>query len=230
MVGSPCAWLPCALDRAAPRRTAPAVLSSGERPAGWSGHQPCEPPVGTPFAPYQTMKLLTTALRDGGSTLAVPSGSPTLGAHAIRRTDGTLAVVIVNKDPQHSQQFHLDLPGSYRVQRTLAWHQGDMAPTVHRGPASASLAPYSAAVILLAPRRWLSGPCRSDPRLRQSEPGPAGTDKHRKLFRHHQPGAPRTSPPTGSGRVPRTTSPAARRGSRSRRRPAVLNLPSPSWS
>ncbi|MFI9325785.1 hypothetical protein ACIGXI_39225 [Kitasatospora aureofaciens] len=129
------------------------LLSSGTCPAHWSGLQPCEPPVGTPFAPYQTMKLLTTALKGGGSTLAVSSGSPTLSAHAIRRTDGTLAVVVVNKDPQHAQQFHLDLPGPYRVQRTLAWHQGDTAPTLHRGPAPTSLTPYSAAVILLTPRR-----------------------------------------------------------------------------
>lgn len=129
------------------------LLSSGTCPAHWTGPQPCEPPVGTPFAPYQTMKLLTTALKGGGSTLAVSSGSPTLGAHAIRRTDGTLAVVVVNKDPQHAQQFHLDLPGPYRVQRTLVWHQGETAPTFHRGPAPTSLAPYSAAVILLTPRR-----------------------------------------------------------------------------
>ncbi|MFJ9841654.1 hypothetical protein ACIRYZ_14525 [Kitasatospora sp. NPDC101155] len=129
------------------------LLSSGECPSGWTGPQPCEAPAGTPFAPFHTMKLLTTALRGGGSTLAVSSDSPTLGAHAIRRPDGTLAVVVVNKDPQHTQQFHLDLPGSYRAQHTLAWHQGDTAATVHRGPAPTSLAPYSAAVILLTPRR-----------------------------------------------------------------------------
>lgn len=128
------------------------LLSSGTCPADWSGPQSCEPPAGTPFAPFHTMKLLTTALKGGGKTLAVSSADPALGAHAIRRADGTLAVVVVNKDPRHAQRFHLDLPGAYRVQRTLGWRQGDTAPTVHRGPAPTSLAPYSAAVILLTPR------------------------------------------------------------------------------
>ncbi|MFH8343050.1 hypothetical protein [Streptomyces sp. AM6-12] len=127
------------------------LLSSGECPANWSSPQPCEPPVGTPFATYQTMKLLTTALKGGGTALAVSSGSPTLAAHAIQRPDGALAVVVVNKDPQLSQQFSLDLPGSYHVRRTVSWQQGDGKPTVHHGPAPTALAPYSAMVILLDP-------------------------------------------------------------------------------
>lgn len=129
------------------------LLSSGECPANWSGPQPCEPPVGTPFAPYQTMKLLTTALRGGGSALGVSSSSPTLAAHAIRRPDGTLAVIAVNKDPQQSQRFSLHLPGSHHVRQTVSWQQGDDAPTVHPGPAPTVLAPYSATVIILDPCR-----------------------------------------------------------------------------
>ncbi|MFF9644958.1 hypothetical protein [Kitasatospora aureofaciens] len=128
------------------------LLSSGECPANWSGAEPCEPPVGTPFAPFHTMKLLTTAVRGGGDTLAAATDNPALGVHAVRRADGTLAVVLVNKDPEHAQPFRLSLPGDYRVRRTLSWHDGDGAPTVRHGSAPGSLAPYSAAVVLLDPR------------------------------------------------------------------------------
>ncbi|MEU7168581.1 hypothetical protein AB0A70_28710 [Streptomyces morookaense] len=120
---------------------------------GKKGKQ-CEPPVGTPFAPYYTMQMLTTALKGGGSTLAtaVSGGSDTLTAHTLRRADGTLAVVVVNKDPRQTQKVHLNLPRGYRADRTLTWRQGDKDPATQRGRVPTALAPYSAAVVLLAPR------------------------------------------------------------------------------
>ncbi|GAA2279196.1 MULTISPECIES: hypothetical protein [Kitasatospora] len=129
------------------------LLSSGDCVTTKDQGDQCEPPVGTPFPTYQTMRLLTTAVKGGGSTLATSSTSPTLTGHAVRRADGALAVVVVNKDPNQAQEFHLSLPGSYRTERTLTWRQHDTALTVQRGLVPAVLAPYSAAVILLKPAR-----------------------------------------------------------------------------
>ncbi|GGU96814.1 alpha-L-arabinofuranosidase [Streptomyces albospinus] len=127
------------------------LLSSGKCPWDQPKKKHCEPPVGTPFAPYNTLRMLTTALKGGGATLATTTtgGSGTLTTHAVRRADGTLAVVVVNKDPKQTQSFHLSLPAGYHTDRTLTWQRGDSTPTTHRGAAPTSLAPYSAAVILL---------------------------------------------------------------------------------
>ncbi len=127
------------------------LLSSGTCPAGTPSGQSCEPAVGTPFAPYYTMRMLTSALGGGGSLLATTSGSSTLGAHAIRRSDGTLAVVLVNKDPQQAQNVHLTVPAGYRATRTLTWRQGMTDAATTWGPAPATLAPYSATVTFYAP-------------------------------------------------------------------------------
>ncbi|MEU6969055.1 hypothetical protein AB0A71_15185 [Kitasatospora aureofaciens] len=61
-------------------------------------------------------------------------------------------LALVDKDPEHAQPFRLSLPGGHRVRRTPSWHDGDGAPTVRHGSAPGSLAPYSAAVVLLDPR------------------------------------------------------------------------------
>ncbi|MEU4848143.1 hypothetical protein [Streptomyces gilvosporeus] len=126
------------------------LLSSGKC-LGGQPKKHCEPPVGTPFAPYQTLRMLTTALKGGGATLATTTtgGRDTLTAHAVRRADGTLAVVVLNKDPKQAQPFHLTLPAGYHTDRTLTWQRGDSAPATHHGAAPIRLAPYSAAVILL---------------------------------------------------------------------------------
>ncbi|GAA0396769.1 hypothetical protein [Streptomyces luteireticuli] len=133
------------------------LLSSGTCPGekpGTTGRTKCEPPAGTPFAPYYTMQLLTTALKGGGSLLTTTAtGDSTLSAHTVRRADGTLAVVLVNKDPKQARNVHLTVPRGYRATRTLSWRQGQAAPTARTGPAPTALAPYSAAVVLLTPAK-----------------------------------------------------------------------------
>ncbi|MFE6685036.1 hypothetical protein ACFVFQ_01020 [Streptomyces sp. NPDC057743] len=132
------------------------LLSSGTCPADQPGRTGCEPPAGTPFAPYYTLQMLTTALKDGGSLLTTTtSGSEALSAHAVRRADGTLAVVALNKDPRHAQRIRLTVPRGYHAVRTLTWEPDDaIAPTAHPARAARtsrapqSLAPYSAAVVL----------------------------------------------------------------------------------
>ncbi|WP_274911536.1 glycoside hydrolase family 30 beta sandwich domain-containing protein [Streptomyces sp. WZ-12] len=105
---------------------------------------------------YHTLQMLTTALKGGGSLLTTTtSGSATLSAHAVRRADGTLAVVVVNKDPRHAEHIRLTVPRGYHAVRTLTWHRGDAAaPVAHPARAARtsrapeSLAPYSATVVL----------------------------------------------------------------------------------
>lgn len=125
------------------------LLSSGTCPWDQPGKTGCEPPAGTPFAPYYTMQMLTAALEGGGSLLTTTAtGSGTLSSHAVRRADGTLAVVLVNKDPRQAQSVRLTVPRGYRADRTTTWQQGDTTPTTRSGAIPATLAPYSAAVVV----------------------------------------------------------------------------------
>ncbi|GAA0603071.1 hypothetical protein GCM10010174_19200 [Kutzneria viridogrisea] len=63
-----------------------------------------------PFAPYYGMQLLTEAAQPCSDLLATSSSSTGVDAHAVRRPDGSIAVVLINKDQTAAHQVRLDLP------------------------------------------------------------------------------------------------------------------------
>jgi hypothetical protein len=94
------------------------LLSSGGCVADGSV---CEPPLNTPFAPYHALSLMGAFARPGDQLIAAATGDPLVGAHAVRRPDGDLAVLLINKDPDHAHTVTLDYHG---------WTPADAVPTV----------------------------------------------------------------------------------------------------
>ena len=83
------------------------LLSSG----GCNASAVCEPAMNTPFAPYHALSLMGAFARPGDRLVGAGSGDPLLSAHAARRPDGSLAVLLINKDPDNARTVTLNYHG-----------------------------------------------------------------------------------------------------------------------
>jgi hypothetical protein len=131
------------------------LLSSGGCTADGST---CEPALNTPFAPYYALSMMGSFARTGDQLVRAASDNPLVSAHASRKANGDLAVLLVNKDPEQAQAVHLDYHG---------WAPAGGAPTVAtytNGATSAqstsdgtagerTLPPYSLTLLTLHPER-----------------------------------------------------------------------------
>jgi alpha-galactosidase len=71
----------------------------------------CEPALNTPFPAYYGAEMVGK-LGSGGDTLVkASSSSPLLVAHAVRRSNGNLDVMLINKDPNNSATVSLSYNG-----------------------------------------------------------------------------------------------------------------------
>ena len=66
-----------------------------------------EPALDTPFAPYYGIQMISKLGAPGDTTVNSSSGNPMIKTHAVRRADGTLNVLIENKDPSNSYTANL---------------------------------------------------------------------------------------------------------------------------
>jgi hypothetical protein len=66
------------------------VLATGDPP---------EPPAETPFPPYYGLQMLTKLGVAGDQMVAATSSSSLVAVHAVKQANGTLAVLLINKDP-----------------------------------------------------------------------------------------------------------------------------------
>lgn len=82
----------------------------------------CEPPLNTPFAPYHALKMLSLFARPGDQLVRAGSGDPSIRAHAARRPNGDLAVLLLNSDEVDSRTISIDYAG---------YTPSAAAPTVH---------------------------------------------------------------------------------------------------
>jgi hypothetical protein len=129
------------------------LLSTGEcDDAG----QNCAPPADTPFPPYYAQQIVGAVARPGGRLVPVTSTSDLVIGHAIRQSNGTLAVVLINEDPEHAQPVTVDLTG-YRAApgaTVLRYGRDDQAVVRQHETGAActrTLPPYSITAILLKP-------------------------------------------------------------------------------
>jgi hypothetical protein len=76
------------------------VLATGETP---------EPPAATPFPPYDGLRMLTKLGVAGDQMVAAASSSSLVAVHAVKQAHGTLAVLLINKDPAKSHPVTLSL-------------------------------------------------------------------------------------------------------------------------
>jgi hypothetical protein len=118
----------------------------------------CEPPTNTPFAPYHALKLVGDLARPGDLLVRAGTSDPLVSAHASRRPDGSLAVLLVNQDPANARPITINYHG---------WTPSGAAPvavTYTNGagsvtPGSASVLPaYSLTLLTLRPARAETGP------------------------------------------------------------------------
>ncbi|MFG1721227.1 cellulose binding domain-containing protein [Micromonospora chalcea] len=95
------------------------MLSSGNCTSDGEG---CQPPFNTPFAPYHALSMMNLFARPGDQLVRAGTDQPLVAAHAVRRPDGSVAVLLLNKDPDTAYPVALDYAG---------FTPADEAPTVH---------------------------------------------------------------------------------------------------
>jgi hypothetical protein len=117
----------------------------------------CEPALNTPFAPYHGLSIVNTFARPGDQFIRAATDQPLVTAHAARRPNGDVAVLLVNKDPDNSYPMTIDYAG---------FTPSAAAPTVYsytNGASSISttafgaLPPYSLTVVVVHPSRVVAG-------------------------------------------------------------------------
>jgi hypothetical protein len=116
----------------------------------------CEPPLNTPFAPYHALTLMSAFVHPGDQLIRAGTGNPLVTAHAARRPNGDLTVLLVNRDPDAEHAVTVDYRGytpSAATPMVATYRNGDPAVrTATTGTAAAqTLPPYSLTLLTLHP-------------------------------------------------------------------------------
>ncbi len=127
------------------------LLSSGN-----CNDQGCQPPLNTPFAPYYALHLMGQFARPGDQFIGTGSGTSLVSTHAVRRVDGDVAVLLVNKDPDAAHTVALNYHGFTPATATpVVSTFTNGASGIATGPAGSAgeqkLAPYSISLVTLHP-------------------------------------------------------------------------------
>jgi hypothetical protein len=72
-----------------------------------------EPPVNTPFPTYYGLQMVSRLYqREGGTMLDASSSTDLVSVHAVRQGDGSVNVMLINKDPGVTYRVKVSLPGA----------------------------------------------------------------------------------------------------------------------
>ncbi|MGW1809611.1 cellulose binding domain-containing protein [Streptomyces sp. NPDC002078] len=82
----------------------------------------CEPPVNTPFPAYYGIQMISRLGAPGDTLVKAASSSSLLSAHAVRRADGDVDVMLINRDPNNDATVNLSYTG---------FTPSSATPTVH---------------------------------------------------------------------------------------------------
>jgi hypothetical protein len=119
------------------------ILSNGSSINGIS-----EPPPETPFPTYYAYKMLSILGRPGDTMVQASTNQSLVKAYAVRQSDGNMAVMVVNSDPNNNYNLNLDLAG-YRVSRgpIAAYSYGENSAAISQSFVGShqtlTVAPYS---------------------------------------------------------------------------------------
>jgi hypothetical protein len=113
----------------------------------------CEPPLNTPFAPYHALRMLSLFARPGDQLIRAGSAS-TVRAHAARRSNGDLAVLLLNTDPDNARTVTIDYTGYTPTAEAPTVHTftngaGAITTSVDGSARSRTLPPYSITTLVL---------------------------------------------------------------------------------
>jgi hypothetical protein len=135
------------------------ILSSGNCTADGTV---CEPPMNTPFAPYHALKLMKSYAHPGDQLVRAGADNALVGAHAARRPNGDLTVLLVNLDPNAAHAVSLryagytPASGAPTVESYLNGATGITAASTGTAAAQ-TLPPYSVTVLTLHPAKASPG-------------------------------------------------------------------------
>ncbi|MET7330931.1 cellulose binding domain-containing protein [Nonomuraea sp. NPDC005650] len=71
----------------------------------------CEPPANTPFPPYYGIQMITKLGAAGDALVRAASSTAMLSAHAVKRANGDVSVMLINKDPNNDTTVNLSYSG-----------------------------------------------------------------------------------------------------------------------
>ncbi len=116
----------------------------------------CEPPLNTPFAPYHALKMLSHFVRPGDQLIRAGSGDPSVRAHAARRPNGDLSVLLLNSDPDNARTVSIDYAGyapsaAAPTVRTFTNGATEIATSTDGSATSRTLPPFSLTTLVLRP-------------------------------------------------------------------------------
>jgi hypothetical protein len=125
------------------------VLSNGASP---------EPPADTAFPAYYGLQMLHRFAAGGDQMIRASSTNDLLTAHAVRRANGSLTVLVINKDPSNSYNVVFSLPGyrSFPAYLVSTYGEGSTGISTRlglgNGPLrSVNVGPYSLTTVLFVP-------------------------------------------------------------------------------
>ncbi len=127
------------------------LLSSGN-----CAGEVCQPPLNTPFAPYYALSLMGDFARTGDQFVGAGSDDPLVSSHAVRRANGDVAVLLINKDPDAARpvalNYHGFTPAAGAPTVATFTNGADSVTTTTGGTAAAqTLPPYSITLVTLHP-------------------------------------------------------------------------------
>ncbi|MEN3305896.1 MAG: hypothetical protein V7603_2098 [Micromonosporaceae bacterium] len=138
-----------------------------------------EPPAETPFAPYYGIQMLTKLGVPGDALVRATSSQSLLTVHAVRRTNGDVDVLFVNKDPGNAYTVNLSYSGftpSSATPTVYSYLQNASAITsASTGSATSQTIPaYSVVTVQLHPGSG-GGPSPTPSASRSVSPSPSPT-------------------------------------------------------
>lgn len=121
----------------------------------------CQPALNTPFAPYHALSMVSRFARPGDQIVTAAASDPLVRAHAARRPDGGLAVMLVNQDPDAAKTVDLRFAGypAAAEATVLTFANGDTGISTTKGSSSSAvLPPYSITTLVVEPAAPVTGP------------------------------------------------------------------------
>ncbi|MDP4509625.1 cellulose binding domain-containing protein [Nonomuraea turcica] len=124
-----------------------------------SDNSVCEPPLNTPFAPYYALQMMSKFARPGDQFVRAATDQPKVTAHAARRPNGDLAVMLINTSSDTSYPIALDYSGFRPASgsATVLTHTNGATSITTSTAESPTLPPLSLTTLVLRPASSQTG-------------------------------------------------------------------------
>jgi hypothetical protein len=110
-----------------------------------------EPAAETPFAPYYAIEMLSKLAAPGDEMVTSTSANALVRVHAVRRANGSLALLIDNEDPSNSYAVNLAYsgftPSGSPTAYTFANNGNSITSATQSSTSAVTVAPYTLTVV-----------------------------------------------------------------------------------